>query len=134
MHHLAVLAQVTVFKVEFGLAAHDFPRGIERALAIGRMHQIDHRLTDHLVGGVTENALESRTDKYEATLLVDRTNGVEQQIEVACQRCGVTVCHGALLWIQALFVTSPGNACARALMAKPMNITPHNRVIASSWR
>lgn len=36
--------------------------------------------------------------------------------------------------LQALCVIKPGNACAKALMANPINITPHSRVIASSWR
>jgi hypothetical protein len=35
-------------------------------------------------------------------------------------------------YIQAFSGISPGNAWTSALMAKPMNITPHNRVIASS--
>ncbi|WP_256585279.1 MULTISPECIES: hypothetical protein [unclassified Pseudomonas] len=33
---------------------------------------------------------------------------------------------------QTLFVSNPGTACSQALMAKPVNITPQIRVIASS--
>ncbi|MGF6153391.1 hypothetical protein QFZ84_004389 [Pseudomonas fluorescens] len=33
---------------------------------------------------------------------------------------------------QTLFVSNPGTACSKALMAKPVNITPQIRVIASS--
>ncbi|MNO80102.1 hypothetical protein D3C76_712940 [compost metagenome] len=166
--HTAILAQVAVLEIQLGLAAHDFPRGVEGALTIGRVHQVDHGLADQLVGAVAENALASRADKNEATLFVDRTNGVQQEVDVARQRSGVSGGdvpggHCAVSMSghcsqmktfpdrsgaraptvqpmrpfdqrQALFVTSPGSACAKALMAKPINITPHNRVMANSWR
>ncbi|MNQ67492.1 hypothetical protein D3C85_820180 [compost metagenome] len=95
MHHLAILAQVAVLEIEFGLTAHDLACGIEGALAIGRVHQIDHLLADQFVRAVAENALTGCADKNEATLFVDRANGVQQEVDVARQRSGISGGHGA---------------------------------------
>lgn len=96
MHHRAILAQVAVFEVELRLAAHDLAGGVEGALPVSGMHQIDHRLADQFVGGVAENTLAGRADKYEATLFIHRTDGVQQEIDVARQRRGISGCHGVM--------------------------------------
>ncbi|MNT36770.1 hypothetical protein D3C72_1728750 [compost metagenome] len=94
VHDLAILAHVAVFEVELGLAAHDLPCSVEGALTVGRVHQIDHRQADHLIGAVTENTLAGCTDKDEAALLIHRANGVQQEIDVARQRRRISGCHG----------------------------------------
>ncbi|MCY1418132.1 hypothetical protein D9M71_336810 [compost metagenome] len=98
VHHTAILAQVAVFEVELGLTAHDFPGGVEGALAIARVHHVDHRLADHLIGAVAKNAFACRADKDEAALLIHRTDGVQQQIDITRQRRGIPVFHGSA-WV-----------------------------------
>ncbi|MNZ72520.1 hypothetical protein D3C78_909000 [compost metagenome] len=162
MDHLTVLAQVAVFEAGVRLATHDFPGSVQGPLTVGRVHHLDHLLADQLILGVTEHLLAGSTDKDKASLAVDGTYDVEQQIDVTGQRCGISGGHvgwilsknaamsispwtwqslsaGALLQLtqpcvqpQVLFASRPGTACSRALMAKPMNITPQIRVIASS--
>ncbi len=151
MRDAAVLAQVAVLEIVLRVAAHDFASGREGALAIGRVHQLDHRAADQLVRRVAENPLAGSADKNETALFVDRANGVQQQVHVARQRRRVRAFHGStgcphsaaisivrdrgcasLPFHQVLFGSSPGSACINALMAKPINITPHKRVMSSS--
>lgn len=95
MRDAAVLAQVAVLEIVLRVAAHDFACGREGALAIGRVHQLDHRAADQLVRRVAENPLAGSADKNETALLVDRANGVQQQVHVARQRRRVWACHGS---------------------------------------
>ena len=65
---------------------------------IDMVHPGDRRLADHLIGSVAENALARRADKDKAALFIHRTDGVQQQIDIARQRRGIPVFHGSA-WV-----------------------------------
>ena len=81
MHAPAVLAHIAVLEVQLVFARHDFGGRLQRACAIFRRHQFDHRAADHFVLRVAEYALAGRADEHEAAVFIDHAYGVGQQVQ-----------------------------------------------------
>jgi hypothetical protein len=92
MHGLAILAQVAVLEVRVSDAGHDLLSRLQGFRPVFRVNHLDHAAADHLIGAVAENMLAGGADKYEIALLVDHTDGIEQQVdEVLGRRVGAGV-------------------------------------------
>ena len=97
MHDSAILVQVSVLKIEFGLAAHDVLSRLQRARAISGQHQLNHVRSDQFLLRVPENALAGRTYKDKPPLTVHHAHGIKQQIDEAGLRQVAFNIHWAAL-------------------------------------
>ena len=90
---LAVLAHIAVFEMQLRVAVHDAPGRGQRALAVDRRHEVDHRPANQFLRRITENALAGSADENEAPVDVDRADRVEQQVDETGRLVNRRCCH-----------------------------------------
>ncbi|MNH00587.1 hypothetical protein D3C79_597860 [compost metagenome] len=81
MYDTAILADVTVAKVNVGVAIHDPDNGGPGDRQVVRMDVVGDRGTGQLVGTVAEQCLASITDKYNLVVPVDHEDRVQHQMD-----------------------------------------------------
>jgi hypothetical protein len=81
VHAVPVLVDVAIAEVALQHAVHHVFGLLQGRRAVVGVDQVERSPAKHLVGGIPEDALETRTDIHEATLCIDDADRVGQQVQ-----------------------------------------------------